>query len=129
MINRNGMNKAGASLLAVVGAIVLLSLLAASVLMLVASGTLEGVRTSMWSEAFTAAETGISMAKADMATNTSWTSSVPYTLTGAIGKAGFSVEVNSTSPPCAILTSTGVRGDSMWTSVWTGILAEADATP
>lgn len=104
----------GVSLIGIIAALVLMGLLSAGVLIIVSTATMESVLALNWSQAFFAAETGLSAAKAYLGTNASWYTQLPYTNRGAVGPASFTAIVDSNGQ----ISSTGYRADAQWTSRW-----------
>lgn len=110
----------GLTLIVLIGSILVMSLFAAGLLVFLSTGLLETVGTSDASEAFSAAESGMSVARAQMFTNIFWFTNLPCTVTGSIGRATFSAKVDSTNIPIITITSTGRKNDLERTSVWKG---------
>jgi len=113
-------NSGGMALVGLIAAILLMSLFATAIMMISSSGLMEEVENQDWNEAFLAAESGVSAARAFVVTNDYWYTSVPYAVTGVVGVASFSAVINTSAPSMAIITSTGVSGNSRWTSKWSG---------
>lgn len=123
-IKNQKLHTAGIALIGLIGAILIMALLGAGLLMLLNTGLLGTLETAGSSSAFFAAETGISVGKAYIATNSSWYTNMPYTIQGSIGGATYSSVINSTNAPVAVITSTGRKDDAKWTSIWEGTVAE-----
>jgi len=115
--------RAGAILIGLIGALIVVGLLAGGIALLLDSALLQSMEISASSDAFCAAETGIALGKAYIATNTSWYQTVPYTIAGIIGQATFSAVVESTNYPDVLITSSGQKQSSRWTSIWAGTTA------
>lgn len=118
----NPKSSSGLALVGLIGAMLVMGLLIAGLLVLINTGLLETVETSGSSAAFFSAESGVSMAKAYIATNSAWYTNVPYTITGSIGRATYSTVVTTSTvsavPPVAFITSTGRLDDAQWTSIY-----------
>jgi len=115
MVNKYSRSN-GIALIGIIVAIVLMGLLGGSVLMLITTSSMESLETLNWSKAFFAAESGISKAKEYISTNAAWYTNL--NMRGMmIGSASFT-NVITTNATTTIITSTGIQGDSRWTSRW-----------
>lgn len=101
---RRSADRRGASLIGIIAAIVILGLLGAGVLMLMSVGTQESLQAVSRSQAFFAAESGISAARA----------STNATNTGVVGPASFTAVKDADGK----ITSVGTKDDTRWTSIW-----------
>ncbi len=109
----------GASLIMVIASLVIMGLVGAGVLMLVSTGSMEGIQALNQNQAFLAAESGVSKAKACFATNAG-----PSTNTGTVGPAAFVAIVGADG----VITSIGSKDDAQWTSIWApAVAADANA--
>lgn len=88
-----------------------MGLLGAGVLMLVSTGSMESIQTLKWGQAFFAAESGVSAARAYMAAN-----STPTNITGTVGPALFTATVDAGG----VITSVGSKDEAQWTSIYAG---------
>lgn len=113
-------SKAGATLIGLIGVIVVMALLAAGLVMLFNIGLLDSLEYSGSTTAYLAAETGLSVGRAYIMTNPAWSASLPLTLTGLVGRAAYGVEISSTHSPLARIVSTGRSGEDQYTSIWEG---------
>ncbi|MFH1476566.1 MAG: hypothetical protein ABIH24_03615 [Verrucomicrobiota bacterium] len=105
----------GLTLIGIIAAIVVMGLLGAGMLMLVSTGSMESIQSLNWGQAFFAAESGVSAARAYMSTNATWrTNSNLTTITGAVGQASF-VAVLDTN---GVIKSVGSKDEAQWTSMW-----------
>ncbi len=107
-------------LVGLIGGLLIVGLLAGALALLLSAGLLQNVEALHSSQACSAAETGLTLGKAYVSTNSSWYRTVPYTITGTIGRATFTTVVETTNYPCVTITSEGRRENSQWTSIWTG---------
>jgi hypothetical protein len=114
------MNRRGSSLLAAIGALVVMALLCAGIVLIVSTGLLESVESVGSANAFYGAETGLSLGKAFVTTNAFWYTNTPYAIAGSIGRASFAVSIVSTNNLTATIASVGRFEQSEWTSVWQG---------
>lgn len=108
-------SSSGITLIGIIAAIVVMGLLGAGVLMLVSTGSMESIQTLNWGQAFFAAESGVSAARAYMSTNATWrTNSNLTTITGDVGQASFSTILDTNG----VITSVGSKDEAQWTSMW-----------
>lgn len=110
---RRTKNNSGLTLIGIIAAIVIMGLLGAGVLMLVSTGSMESIQTLNWGQAFFAAESGVSAARAYMATNVAWYTN-SSTITGTVGQASFSAILDKYGG----ITSVGSKDEAQWTSMW-----------
>ncbi|MBU0715096.1 MAG: hypothetical protein KJ964_07050 [Verrucomicrobia bacterium] len=110
---RRTKNNSGVTLIGIIAAIVIMGLLGAGVLMLVSTGSMESIQTLNWGQSFYAAESGVSAARAYMATKTTWYTN-SSTITGAVGSASFIATLNTHGG----ITSVGSKDEAQWTSIW-----------
>jgi len=109
-------SNSGLTLIGIIVAIVVMGLLGAGVMMLVSTGSRESIQTLNWGQAFFAAESGVSAARAYMGTTVRWFTNTPHTITGMMDKAAFSVVITSNGQ----VTSVGRWAEAQWTSIWQG---------
>ncbi|MFC1498744.1 hypothetical protein ACFLS1_09800 [Verrucomicrobiota bacterium] len=95
-----------------------MSLLSAGLIVLFNIGLLETVETTDASNAFLAAETGLSLGKAYCRSNAAWTANVPVTLASPIGRGQYFALVEFSSVVTQITTQTVWVGDEplTWSS-------------
>ena len=96
------------------------TLLTAGLLTLFNTQLLRSTESALSTQAFLAAETGVSLGKAYITTNASWQAGLPRSITGAIGQASFTSVVAAAGVGTARITSTGRRDPTAWTSLWEG---------
>ncbi len=104
-------NNSGVTLIGIIVAIVIMGLLSAGVLMLVATGSMESIQTLKWGEAFFAAESGVSAARAYIATG-----AATGEIAGTVGQASFTATVDAEGR----IVSVGVSDEAQWTSIYGG---------
>lgn len=112
----------GAMLITVIIMLLLMSVLAAAILNVISTGLEDAAGSSEWSRAFNAAETGISLAKAFSRSNSSWTSAVPYSITGILDGAEYAAVI--TTSPASMHVSTTVVWIGSEPLSWTGGVAD-----
>jgi len=106
-------NRSGLTLIGIIVAIVVMGLLGAGVLMLVSTGSMESIQTLKSGRSFCAAESGVSAARAYMATNVDWYTN-SSAITGTVGQASFSAILDTHGG----ITSVGSKDEVRWTSIW-----------
>lgn len=99
-------DNAGSALIALIGAMVVMALLTAGIMMLFNTALLETAETSSSSAALFTAETGLSIGKAYCRSNSAWFTNVPFTLEGSIGPATYSAVVTTGEVSIIVTTST-----------------------
>ena len=107
--------RSGFSLLGLIFAVMLISLLTGGVLLLMSTGTFESVRAWQKAQAFCAAESGVSAARHYMDITEDWENNAPVTISGVVQQASFRAVIQSN----AQVTSVGQFGQAQWTSIWT----------
>jgi hypothetical protein len=115
-MNQRVNTASGSVLVATAVTLLLMALLGAMIASLLATGLQSSMEVSDSVLAYSAVESGISIAKQYVMTNPYWCATMPKTVSGVIGQARFQALITSNNFPMAMIVCTGECRNARWIS-------------